>query len=156
MTTSLLRNVSAETLMGELSRFQAEGGADPTVRRLAELAVWQKDDQIAGIYDFVKNTFPYLPDPIHYEFFIHPRLMAENYFAGYIRGADCDDHALLASAMLRSLGYEAKVLLVDSAGNGEIDHALAQVNTPIGWVNVDTVANCPLGWQFNYRIAVPV
>jgi len=132
-----------------------EGKADPTVRKLAEEAVSGKPDPISAVFEFVRKTFPYVPDPENYELFVHPRVRAEAYYKGEIKGGDCDCQALLTAAMMGSLGYKTRILIVDS-GSGELDHALASVETNIGWIPADTTTMNPLGWVKNFRQTVVV
>ena len=116
------------------------------MRRLAEEAVADKQDLIAAVYDMVKLTFPYLPDPYGVELFVHPNRVAEDFFAGRVRGLDCDDMALLNASLLGSIGYEVEIQLL---GNPDLSHAVCVVYSPIlqDWLIVDTASNVPLGWD---------
>ena len=155
MAVNYIKDASIDDLISSLSRFKSEGSRDPKVRQLAEIAVAGESDQIAAVHKFVRGTFPYQPDPENAELFIHPRKVAQDYFSGRIRRFDCDDSALLSSAMLSSLGYETRILLVELRGPG-IDHALAQVKTSIGWLAVDAVSSRPMGWIEQYKQVVVV
>ena len=155
MTIQYLQNVSLNDLTSSLSRFKAEGSRDPKVRQLAEIAVAGEQDQISAIHRFVRETFPYQLDPETSELFIHPRKVAQDYFAGRVRRFDCDDSAMLVTSMLSSLGYETRILLVELKVPG-IDHALGQVKTDIGWLAVDSVSSKPLGWIEQYKQVVVV
>mgnify|MGYP001592827415 CR=1 FL=1 len=156
MPVNYIQNASLDDLVSSLSRFKAEGSRDPKVRQLAEIAVAGEQDQISAVHNFVRDTFPYQPDPENSELFIHPRKVAQDYFTSRIRRFDCDDSAMLVGSMLSSLGYETRILLVELRGPG-IDHALAQVKTSIGWLAVDAVSSKPLGWieQYKQVIIVP-
>ena len=145
MPVTLLRDVDLQTVKAELSRMLSEGIVSPNVRRLAEAAITGKDDNIVAIFNFVRDTFPYVPDPQDMERFISPNRVALDYFEGKIRGLDCDDFALLTGAMLGSIGYDVRIALL-STSNAEIDHAISQVSTDIGWLNVDASSKEPLGW----------
>ena len=150
MTVRLIREASLVDIKREMGQMFHEGMVDPSVKRLAEEAVAGKPDQISAVFEFVRSTFPYVPDPESAELFIHPRVRAEAYFRSEIRGGDCDDAALLTAAMYGALGYRTRILLVDS-GSGDLDHALAQVSTNIGWINADTTdTQNPLGWVKNF------
>lgn len=145
-----LKDASWDTLKSEMRRLRDEGARNAKVWKLAELATLGQPDPISAIHRFVQQTFPYTPDPEESELFIHPRKIAEDYFSGHARSFDCDDFALLTSAMLSSIGYESRMILVERKGPG-FDHALAQVNTQIGWLSVDTSSKNPVGWLENYK-----
>jgi len=147
MTIRTIHNASPHDVNREMSRMLKEGSIDPSVRQLAETAI-QKDpqDHVSSVFDFVRDTFPYIPDPNDTELFIHPRKIAEDYFSGKVRSGDCDDHSLLVSAMLSSIGYRVRISLI-AIETYELDHAVAQVYLEgLGWVNVDTTMDRPLGW----------
>ena len=155
MTIRLLQNASLSDVQREMARMLGEGITDPTVRRLAEQATWNTADSIGAVFDFVQATFPYSPDPFGLELFIHPRRIAQDYYSGRTRMGDCDDLALLTGAMLGSLGYQVRIALVDLHGQG-IDHALAQVKTPLDWLSIDAASQKPMGWQVNVHQMVTV
>lgn len=144
MSISLLTNASINDVKQELSRMLTEGIRSPSVRKLAE----QAGVSPPHVFDFVSTTFPYIPDPLGQELFIHPNRMAEDYFSGTTRGGDCDDHALLTGAMLGSVGEKVRIVLFDTDSDWEVDHAAAQVYSDVlrSWVNVDTASKTPLGW----------
>ncbi len=62
---------------------------------------------------------------------------------------------MLTAAMMGSLGYRTRVLIVDS-GSGEFDHALASVETNVGWISADTTTSNPLGWIRNFGQTVVI
>lgn len=136
-------------MLGDLSQMLTEGIQSPNVRKLAEEAITGKENHIVAVFDFVKETFPYVPDPADRELFIHPNRIAEDYFAGRTRGFDCDDHALLNAAMLGSIGYKTRLALLDTDFDYQLDHAVAEVYSEVlqNWFILDTTSNNPLGWQ---------
>ena len=148
MSLRLIRNATMEDVRRELSHMLGEGIVSPAVRQVAEIASRPGQDRISSVFDFVRGTFPYTPDPIDMELFVSPNRMALAYLSGRIRGDDCDGLALMSGAMLGSLGYPVRIALLDSSGAGEIDHAVAQVQTEMGWINVDTASRLPLGWIY--------
>ena len=149
-----LKGASLSDVKRELSRMLGEGTRNPQVRQLAELASKEQEDKVIAVFQFVKKTFPYAPDPYEIELFIHPRRIAQDYFEGRIRQGDCDDLSLLTAAMLGSIGYQTRLVLVDSNLDNEIDHALAQVySEPLGeWLNLDVASNNPIGWVIQTRV----
>ena len=145
MTVRLLKDASISDVRREMTRIFHEGSVDPSVKQLADLAVFSSPDPVIAVHSFVRQTFQYQADPEGAELFIHPRRVAQDYFLGNPRSMDCDDHALLVASMLGALGKQTRILIVGTKSQ-ELDHALAQVNTLLGWVSVDTTDSHPLGW----------
>ncbi|KKK48175.1 hypothetical protein LCGC14_3147770, partial [marine sediment metagenome] len=95
--------------------------------------------------------------PIDNELFIHPKKISKDFFKGIKRSGDCDDYSLLSAAMLMSVGFESKIILIDAEMSGEIDHALAQVKLKeLGWTNFDTTSSRPLGWIIPHTMSVSI
>jgi len=138
------------TLKSEMKRFLQEGVRSPIVRRLGEIALERGDgsDQVTQVYNFLKNTFLYQPDPVDRELLISPIRFAEDYIDhGIAHRGDCDDLATLAGAVFGSLGFQTRLLVVSY--NWEPEHAFAEVLTSIGWLSVDLASSFPLGWNTN-------
>ena len=156
MSVTHLRNATMSDASRELKRMLSEGIRSINVRRLAESAV--TDNQIADVFDFMKAKFKYQPDPLGVELFIHPNRVAEDYFAGNLRRMDCDDMALTSGAMLGSLGNRVRIIIADTAFNGEYDHAWSEIYSEKlnGWISCDPSSSLPLGWCIEYgkRIVV--
>jgi len=111
-------------------------------------------DKIGAVYDWVKRTISYVPDPIgangnEIELFISPVRMVDDFNRGLKPGGDCDDHALLSTALYRALGIQSNVVLMNSTGMG-LDHAYCKVYSEIlgRWITADTTGNVPLGWEY--------
>lgn len=122
----------------------------PDVRQLAIEVTQDKEDQIAAIYDWIKDNVKYIPDPDQIELFISPVRMVNEYRKGMLLGGDCDDMAILAAALYRSIGIPANVILIDSTGGG-LNHAFCQVRSnKLGWTNCDPSAPLPIGWEVQY------
>ena len=154
---TIIENYNLADVKRELRRMLEEGSGLPEVRQLALQITAQipyDNDQISAIYDFVKTNIRYQPDPYSVELFIHPRRMVEFYNQGIARG-DCDDIALFTTSLLRSLGYEADVVLLNTAGEG-LDHAVSQVSSNGVTLMLDPSANVPLGWEESYYQKVVV
>ena len=148
MSVVLLKGLGLNEVKEVLGRFLSEGINSKAVRQLAERAIAGQDDHVVAIFNFIKATFPYVPDPYGIELFRHPNLIAEQYFEGNILSEDCDGLALLAGSMLGSIGHEVRLALLDTNRDGELDHAIAQVVTDkLGWLNVDCASQNPLGWH---------
>lgn len=133
------------------------------VRQHAVEITSDAQDKIAAIYDWVKSSVSYVPDPIgasgkEIELFISPVRMVQDHKQGLKIAGDCDDHALLSTSLFRALGIPSNVVLIDSAGNG-LDHAYCKAwSEKLGhWVNVDTAnADVPLGWHYSTRQEIVV
>lgn len=159
MSVRLIKDVSLEGIIPHLRQMMQEGKLDPLVRRLAEEAIFAREDPVRGVYDWVREHLPYVSDPEPAELFIHPRRIAEDYYAGRARAGDCDDAALLVSAMLGSIGYVSRIALLATGDTQEIDHAVAEVFSPElnSWLIIDpTAKSFPLGWIEASRRTIPV
>jgi len=118
-------------------------------------------DKIAAVYDWVKAHVSYVPDPIgatgnEIEMFISPVRMVEDFSRGLSPAGDCDDHALLLTALYRALGMKSNVVLVDF-GSG-ISHAYCRVKSEkLGeWIVSDTTSDTPLGWIYKDKVGETV
>lgn len=88
---------------------------DPRFRQKVAALVHHLDEkdhsgEIAELVDYVDRGIRYLRDPYApkgLELFIEPRRMLADIEAGSAAG-DCDDHVLLASAMLETAGYPTR------------------------------------------------
>jgi len=133
----------------------------PEVRQLAVSIIYERQDRIAAIYDWVKANVSYVPDPVQaggeIELFISPVKMVKDFGNGVAIAGDCDDMALLTTALYRSIGIKANVVLLDTGGSG-LDHAVCEVETEeLGMITVDPSAEYPLGWEEKYfsKVVVP-
>jgi len=141
---------SLNQIKATLASMLAEGIADSEVRQLAlEISV-SSDDPKTAIWDWMRENIHYVPDPASLgELFIKPRKMVDDYRAERILAGDCDDYALFAGALLGSIGYRVKLILI-GCDNYEIDHAYIEVETEIGWIGFDPSSNIFLGWSIEY------
>jgi len=140
-------------------RYLLDKAADSQeVRTHALSIVSTTDDKIAAIYDWVKQNFPYVNDPTFAEMFTSPVKVIRDYAAGIPIGGDCDDMAILMTALYRSVGIQSRVVLIDQTGNG-LDHAYCEVwsDKLSCWVNADpSSSNIPLGWMVSYHTKITV
>ena len=154
MSTRIIRDADLDNVIAEMRQMLGEGIQSSSVRRLAEQAVSGKTNYIAAVFDFVRDTFPYVEDPYGFERFINPNKVAEDYFQGQIRGLDCDCHSLLTASCCGSIGYRVRIAIL-AVRSYEFDHATAQVYYDNDWVNLDTSNKIvPLGWIETYHRAV--
>lgn len=158
MSLLRIRNANLQDIKNGIQYLLSQSSASSEVRELSLSIVQNKADRIAAIYDWIKANVPYVPDPLNKELFTSPVKIARDYKAGLPIGEDCDGMAILATALYRSIGIEAKVVLIDQAGDG-LDHAYCQaMSDKLGWVNVDPSSpDIPLGWTvpfINRKIVV--
>ena len=163
MATGVLRriqNYSLDDVKDSIKYLLDRASESLEVRTLAIGITAGKPDPVAAIYDFIKQNVSYIPDPVsngHIELFTSPIRMVRDYRAGIPIGEDCDGMAILATALYRSIGIRANVVLIDVGGNG-LDHAYCQAysDTLNDWVSVDPSSQFPLGWDIKYHDKVVV
>lgn len=107
--------------------------------------------EIRAVQTWIQNNVRYTHD--NKEVFITPTRMLIDWGRG-AGGGDCDDLAMLAAAMLRSIGYRTAVIIVDGNGGGIWSHAMAAVKTPRSmapfgkaWIPIELTKVVPLGWK---------
>lgn len=115
-------------------------------------SVTEKDHwgEIQAVVEFVRGRVRYLRDPwspTGLELFTDPRTLLRDALRGEASG-DCDDHVILASAMLETAGYETRYP-VGAAGPEDYRHIWLEVLQPrAGWVSVDlTAKEQEIGWS---------
>jgi hypothetical protein len=106
---------------------QVRAAVDPTspVTRNAAVRIAAEDDgpfrveQVARIWSHVRGRWRYVNDPRGDEFFAHAsETIGENDYAG-----DCDDFAIVLTAMVEAIGGEARIVMLDGEQGG---HAYAE------------------------------
>jgi len=129
-----------------------ESAKDMNIRSLAISITADSTDQIASIYNFMKDNMKYVYDPVDNDLFISPSYMVKQYrFENHMEG-DCDDFALLTVALARSIGIISHVSIVDQTGKG-YDHAIAELwsERHQRFIMVDpSTTDVPLGWTLTY------
>ncbi|MFC2077828.1 PKD domain-containing protein, partial [Candidatus Bipolaricaulota bacterium] len=70
---------------------------------------------------FVQKCIQYVYDPLWFEY---PRYPIETLVDG---GGDCEDTAILYTSLVRTLGHGALMVVVDTDGDGTVDHMVAWV-----------------------------
>lgn len=129
---------------------------DPKFRaRVAEIiaGVAEKDHQgeIAAVFDFVRSRVRYMRDPWSpngFELFTEPSFLMEQIGLGELAVGDCDDHVLLASAMLEVAGYRTRYR-IGGRPPDQYQHIWLEVEVPrSGWMALDlTGKDKPMGWD---------
>ena len=143
-----IQNADWNTVATELRRMLDDGIRSQVVRSKA-LQVSEEGDEVASIFEWIKDRYRYTPDPYGRELFTSPAKLLEQYESSGVIAEDCDSASLLIAAMLGSIGKETKLVFV---GNDEIEHIIAVVNTPHGRIDLDLTTSNPLGWVQPYQI----
>lgn len=150
-----IKNYSLEDIKaGMLWLLDLSAHSELVRNHAVKVASWQ-NDKISAVYNWVKWNVEYVSDPIgpdgNIELFISPVKQIEWYNEGKHISGDCDDHALLLTALYRTLGISSNVLIIDS-GYG-FDHAYCQVWSEAlnQYISADTTAKYPLGWVISYH-----
>lgn len=145
-------NGSVNDFIHDIGVIVATDSVNDDVRHLAEVAIasFSPVFHVRAMYNFVKMTFPYMPDYEESELLQTPHVIATDYFGGRIRGLDCDCAATLLCCLLKSVGIKSRVAILDTNFDGEYDHAVCQVfSETLGniWINADvTTPDLPFGW----------
>lgn len=124
-----------------------EGAAHPAVRVQAvditrNVASRDYHAEIQAIFDWVKKNIRFRGE--FKEFLQSPVVTLE------LRAGDCDDHATLLAALLRTLGHRVRFRTVATGGGRDFTHVYLQVqDRRTGqWISLDTtVARSTLGWE---------
>jgi len=155
MAITRITNAGINDVLESISRLAGDGIRSAEVRQLALTITSNKPDEIAAIFDWVKENVRYTPDPIigdGIELFISPIRQVKNYHEGKEMAEDCDGMAILCSSLLSSIGYRTRVAIMATGGQ-DYDHAICQVFSEKlnDWVNVDpSNEDFPLGWEIQY------
>lgn len=158
---TIIKNYSMQDIKNSIHLLLELSAHSPLVRNHAIMITSNQDDKISAIYNWVKDNVVYVSDPIgpdgDIELFISPVKQIEWYNEGKKLAGDCDDHALLSTALYRAIGIQSRILLIDSIGNG-IDHAYCEVwSSQLSmYVSADTTAKFPFGWVIPSRQTIVI
>ena len=145
-----------------VERAKRDGAFRAKVAHLvAELPEKDHRGEIELLVDYTKGGIRYLRDPWSpggIELFIDPRTtLAEigQWESGkrrYRPSGDCDDHVLLASALLETAGYPTRYI-VGGVPPDHYKHIWIEVHSPsTGWLPVElTKKDAPVGWDPSER-----
>ena len=151
----VINNYSISDIRQSITYLLDKSSQEEKVRLLVVEIIQDGQNPIAAIYDWVKKNVTYISDPIvdgdQSELFISPAKMVNDYYEGKHLAGDCDDHALLNVALLRSIGIKSNVVLLDQKGDG-YNHAVAQAYSEEAekYIIIDTTVSFPLGWEEHY------
>lgn len=139
-----------ERTIQHMRKLVDEGKLDPLVVLTAQRIVKGVDRrdypaQARAIFNFVKDGVSYVRDPVDVEVVKSPGLTLKT------RTGDCDDQAVLFSALAESVGIRSafKAIKADPRYPGEFTHVYSLVMLPgKGWVPADTIVpRAQLGWE---------
>ncbi len=110
------------------------------VEQLGQVRERDWDGEVKAVVRFVQRM-RFTRDPFAengLEVFIHPKAMMLQIIGGIAAG-DCDDHVLLATAMLEVIGYETRYR-VGGPRKGQYQHIWIDVKHPTkGWIPVELI-----------------
>lgn len=118
---------------------------DPAFRERAAAIVAtvpQRDQvgEITAVFDFVRDGVRYLRDPWApegLELFTAPAQLLRDVDRGTAAG-DCDDHVILASALLETIGYRTRYR-IGGLPPDHFRHIWLEVQAPGGWMPLELV-----------------
>lgn len=84
--------------------------------------------EIRAVTKWVQQHVVYRKDPINVEYFHSARRLIRDVEDGR-SAADCDDFVIVWGAMLGALGYDVAAVIVDSNGDGMLNHVMGAVKT---------------------------
>ena len=146
---TILKNYSIQDIKASIQLQLERAAHSEEVRRHAIQITEGQQDKIVAIYNWVREHVRYVSDPVDIELFVSPVRLIKDYFKGDFISGDCDDHAILVTALYRSIGILSHVVLVESGENG-LDHAFSTVwsDKLNCWLDIDTTTDHPLGWVY--------
>lgn len=139
-----------ERTIVNMRRLVESGKQDPKVVLQAHKIVRKIDrnnwyGMADAIFRFVHDKIAYIRDPIGVEFVKSPAITLET------KTGDCDDQAVLFSALAESVGIKSrfKTVKADPRYPAEFSHVYSQVQIPKkGWVTGDTIVpRAKFGWE---------
>lgn len=130
-------------LMAELARANR---TNPIIRGLAEKIIAdvpQKDyvGEARAVQQFVLHAIRYTQDIDGVETLKDPVTTLASAMG------DCDDKALLAAALLRSIGHPARFVAVSFNDPNMYEHVYVETRAGTVWIPLETTENVDLGWS---------
>jgi len=111
--------------------------ASPVVRMTAQSLVRDcasRDAvcQVTKLHEFVRDRIKYLADVRNVETIQTPDYTLQ------LGSGDCDDHSVLLSSLLESIGLQTRITAIAVRG-GPFSHVSSQVMLGTRWVNLETI-----------------
>jgi len=118
---------------------------------VASCAERDEDCEIRTIFTWTQNHYRYLRDPRGIEYVKSPEISdAEISKTGSFSG-DCDDIVTYMGALLKSIGYPVRAVVISVPGKGdEFRHIFLRVykSQARKWVTLECTSRTkPIGWQ---------
>lgn len=137
-------DVMARAAMGKY------GAGSAKIRNLAiqiirDAGVKERDKmgEVVAIHRWVMNHLRYVNDPLWYEFVTHPETLAFERNDG-----DCDDHVVLESALLASVGIPTRFVVYAFKYAPAWQHVAMQARVGNRWIPLDPIVkDQPAGWE---------
>lgn len=134
-TVRRMREIIREAMVAPMVR----GVAERLVGRCRERS---HECEIKQIFNFVKMRMRFTLDPYRREFFKAPELHLEQISRGGLGYGDCDDFSVVLGALLMSVGYPVRIVVIQSAWNvrGGFNHVFVEVRLNGAWRALDATA----------------
>ena len=117
----------------------------PTIRLLthrillkSNLSSRDETAVVRAVYNWVKKNIRYVKDPIGVETIQSPEITLR------VRAGDCDDHAVLVSAMLKSVGIPVRYSVIGKSRD-QFSHINLESFVSNRWTPTDTTIAGPMG-----------
>lgn len=120
----------------EMENFVEQGLRSPIVRSTAlrilrSVPAKNQEAEVQAIFQWVKDNIRFVMDPYKKEMLHHPDRILE------LKAGDCDDIAILLSALLRSVGYPTRFKVISKKWTGEFHHVYTQAFVNSEWISLD-------------------
>lgn len=147
--------------------------ADPQIRAIAlktiskrngrgEWKVAERDwaGEANEIFGMLRREVRYTRDVAHRDTYVSPLRTLAEYHSG-----DCDDFSILSGSLLRSIGFDVIVRIIQTNGNSSFNHVYLLVQIPQegsaaegfsggNWVPFDPSMPFDMGWQAPKKIVL--
>lgn len=154
---------SSEHVEGVAYEMLKAAETDIWVEALAERILQSRGLEFAPTYpaalalhDYVNNVMKTTDDPHNFEKMTDPGELSRLVLSGSpLPDRDCDDSAVMLTALFRIVGFKATVCFLDVNGDNDIDHAMSLVEVPEhgSMFAETTLPGMPLGWRPEYARA---
>jgi len=94
--------------------------------------------QVRRIRDYVEGVTRWLPDPVGVEYLAGPAVLLREIDDHRRVGADCDDVAMLAAALLNAVGIRSRLVAVAFDPEGPYQHVFTEAWDGAEWRELDT------------------
>jgi len=158
MKMSAVNVTNIKQRIGLINRFIQEGRKDPQIRQLVSriMTAWcgrgwcvpekQWQAEVSAVFYWVRANVRYTLDPYSLELFQRAQRIVQ------LKMADCDDQVILSGAMLQTIGYPLRIVIIDTGDDSGWNHVYLHVGIPptdpTKWISFDlTAIDQPLGWE---------